>query len=70
MICMRTTLDLDEELLDEARRATGAATKTAVVEMGLRSLVEAAARRRLAAILGTVPAARAAGRRRPGRRRP
>jgi Arc/MetJ family transcription regulator len=65
---MRTTLDLDAELLAEAARATGATTKTALVELGLRALVEQAARRRLAALRGRVPDARAAGRRH-GRRK-
>ncbi|MBM4321003.1 MAG: hypothetical protein FJ125_13890 [Deltaproteobacteria bacterium] len=46
---MRTTLDLADDLLDEAMRVTGAPTKTAAVEMGLRALIEQAARRRLAA---------------------
>ncbi|MEK6607790.1 MAG: type II toxin-antitoxin system VapB family antitoxin [Myxococcota bacterium] len=61
---MRTTLDIDDALLDEARRATGETTKTALVERGLRALVEHAARRRLAALAGTVPAAKAPPRRR------
>ena len=46
---MRTTLDLDETLLDAAARATGAPTKTALIELGLRALIAPAARRRLAA---------------------
>jgi Arc/MetJ family transcription regulator len=62
---MRTTLDLDEELLSQAMRASGAATKTAAVEMGLRALVEQGARRRLAALRGRIPEARAPRRRRP-----
>jgi len=65
---MRTTLDLDETLLDAAWRATGAKTKTAMVEAGLRALVEQAARERLAAIRGAVPRARGARRRRPASR--
>jgi Arc/MetJ family transcription regulator len=62
---MRTTLDLDEKLLEEAKRATGMTGKTAVIEEGLRALVQQAARRRLAALAGTVPSAKAARRRRP-----
>jgi Arc/MetJ family transcription regulator len=62
---MRTTLDLDETLLDEAARATGAPTKTALIEMGLRALIEQAARRRLAGRRGTIPRAKAPPRRRP-----
>ncbi len=66
---MRTTLNLDEQLLDEARRVTGVREKTAVIELGLRKLVEEAARRRLAALAGSVPTARAGHRRRPPRSR-
>jgi Arc/MetJ family transcription regulator len=62
---MRTTLDLDEKLLEEAQRATGTTGKTAVIEQGLRALVEQAARRRLAALAGAVPYARKVRRRRP-----
>lgn len=61
---MRTTLDLDDELVQEALRATGAPGKTAVVEMGLRALVERAARRRLQALGGKIPNASAGRRRR------
>lgn len=62
---MRTTLDLDAKLLDEAMKATGAPTKTATVHLGLEALVEASARRRLAALKGQIPAAEASPRRRP-----
>jgi Arc/MetJ family transcription regulator len=64
---MRTTLDLDERLLEEAQRATGVTGKTAVIEQGLRALVEQAARRRLAALGGAIPEARAPRRRRTSR---
>jgi Arc/MetJ family transcription regulator len=64
---MRTTLDLDARLLEEAQRATGVTGKTAVIEQGLRALVEQAARRRLAALGGAIPAARASRRRRASR---
>jgi len=65
IICMRTTLDLDETLLDAAARATGASTKTALIELGLRALIEQAARRRLAERRGTVTDAVGPRRRRP-----
>jgi Arc/MetJ family transcription regulator len=64
---MRTTLDIDAQLLEEARRATGVTGKTAVIELGLRKLIEEAARRRLASLGGTAPQARAPRRRRPAR---
>jgi Arc/MetJ family transcription regulator len=62
--CMRTTLNLDRELVEEAMRATGATTKTAAVHLGLEALVRAAAQRRLAALRGSVPEAEAPPRRR------
>ncbi|MFZ5468195.1 MAG: type II toxin-antitoxin system VapB family antitoxin [Myxococcota bacterium] len=52
---MRTTLDLDEELLDEALKQTGAKSKTAVIEEGLRALLEREARKRLKALFGKLP---------------
>ncbi len=61
---MRTTLDIDAELLDEAMRLTGAPTKTAAVHLGLKALVDEAARRRLAALEGRIPEATAPRRRR------
>ena len=64
MLCMRTTLDIDEDLVQRALRETGARSKKAVVEMGLRSLLERAARSRLKALFGEGPRLRAARRRR------
>ena len=45
---MRTTLNIDDELLSEARRITGVAEKTALVREGLRALIERESARRLA----------------------
>jgi Arc/MetJ family transcription regulator len=61
---MRTTLDLDGELVRRAQQETGAKTKTELVEMGLRSLLEREARRRLKALYGQGPVLRLARRRR------
>jgi Arc/MetJ family transcription regulator len=55
MICMRTTLDLDQELLEQALKETGARTKTEVLEMGLRALLEREARKRLKGLFGKRP---------------
>ena len=62
---MRTTLDIDAELLNEAMRLTGAPTKTAAIHLGLKALVDEAARGRLAALRGRIPEATAPRRRRP-----
>lgn len=35
MICMRTTLNIDDDLLAEAARLTGVAGKTAAARLGL-----------------------------------
>ena len=52
---MRTTLDLDQKLLEQALRETSARTKTEVIEMGLRAVLEREARRRLKALFGQGP---------------
>jgi Arc/MetJ family transcription regulator len=49
---MRTTLNLDEDLVQLAMKETRAPSKTAVIEMGLRALIEREARRRLRALQG------------------
>lgn len=61
---MRTTLNLDGELVDEAMRLTGIDQKTALIHAGLRALVERESARRLATLGGTDPTAAAAVRRR------
>jgi Arc/MetJ family transcription regulator len=43
---MRTNIDIDDTLMTEAIRATGAPTKKAAVEEGLRLIVRLAAQRR------------------------
>jgi len=62
---MRTTLDLDEDLLRRALKETGARTKTELLEMGLRALLEREARRRLRALEGKLPGLAPTRRRRP-----
>ena len=61
---MRTTLDLDGDLVRRALHETAAKSKTEVIEMGLRALLERAARRRLKALYGAGPVLRNARRRR------
>jgi Arc/MetJ family transcription regulator len=62
---MRTTLNIDDTLLHAAMRATGLTEKTAVVHAGLKELVARDAARRLIALGGTMPEAKAPPRRRP-----
>jgi Arc/MetJ family transcription regulator len=62
---MRTTLDLDDALMRRALKETGARTKTEVLEMGLRALLDREARRRLRALEGKLPDLAVTPRRRP-----
>jgi Arc/MetJ family transcription regulator len=62
---MRTTLIIDEELLERARQLTGIRQKTAVVRAGLEALIAREAAHRLAALAGAEPELRAVPRRRP-----
>jgi len=52
---MRTTLDLDEALVAQALHETGVKSKTELIEMGLRALIERRARKRLKALFGQGP---------------
>lgn len=65
---MRTTLILDDALIDRARGLTGVQEKTALVHEGLRALIARESARRLAALGGTDPGARATPRRRVSKR--
>jgi Arc/MetJ family transcription regulator len=61
---MRTTLNLDDELIAEARRLTGIEEKTELLHEGLRALIARAAAARLAKLGGTQKGFRAPRRRR------
>ncbi|MBN2719240.1 MAG: type II toxin-antitoxin system VapB family antitoxin [Deltaproteobacteria bacterium] len=61
---MRTTLHINDELLEEARALTGLQTKTEIVEAGLKALVQAASAQRLSMLAGSVKDASAPYRRR------
>jgi hypothetical protein len=63
---MRTTLIIDETLLERASELTGIRRKTALVRAGLEALIAREAARRLAALAGTEPGSRAVPRRRAG----
>jgi Arc/MetJ family transcription regulator len=52
---MRTTLALDDDLLVEAQRLTGATEKTALVREALHALIERESARRLARLGGSEP---------------
>jgi Arc/MetJ family transcription regulator len=61
---MRTTINLDDELVREAQRLTGMEERTALVREALRALIERESARRLARLGGTDRTARAPHRRR------
>jgi Arc/MetJ family transcription regulator len=62
---MRTTLNIDESLVDEAKRLTGMKERTEVIHEGLRALISRESARRLARLGGTEPKLKAIPRRRP-----
>lgn len=62
---MRTTINLDEQLLTEAQRLTGLKERTALVHEGLKALIERESARRLARLGGSEPRLRPIPRRRP-----
>jgi Arc/MetJ family transcription regulator len=64
MMRVKTTLHLDEDLVRRALAETGAKSKTDVLEMGLRALLERDARRRLKAFYGVGPKLKPVKRRR------
>jgi Arc/MetJ family transcription regulator len=53
---MRTTLNIDDDLLGQACEYTGETEKTALVRMGLLALIEREAARRLVKLSGKMPA--------------
>jgi Arc/MetJ family transcription regulator len=62
---MRTTINLDDELVSEAQRITGVKERTALVHEGLRALIERESARRLARLGGSEPRLQPIPRRRP-----
>ena len=66
---MKTTLNIDDELLAEARRLTRIDEKTALVHAGLEALIARESARRLAALGASEPGLRPIPRRRSARRR-
>ena len=61
---MRTTVVLDDELIDEGQRLTGTAEKSALLRQALRALIERESAARLARLGASEPGARIAPRRR------
>jgi len=55
LICMRTTLVIDDALFQRAKDLSGLHTKTDVVRAGLEALIARESARRLAALGGSQP---------------
>ena len=63
---MRTTLNIEDELIDQAARLTGISEKTFLVRMGLEALIAAESAKRLARLGGSEKRLKAIPRRRMG----
>lgn len=65
---MRTTLNIEDKLIDKASKLTGIKEKTSLVRLGLEALIGRESSRRLAKLGGTEKGLRAIRRRRAGDR--
>jgi len=50
---MRSTIDINEELLEEAKALTGAKTKKELIDLSLRELIRRRRREHLASFFGS-----------------
>jgi Arc/MetJ family transcription regulator len=61
---MRTTINIDDDLLEKATKLAGPLDRAAIVREGLKAFIERESARRLARLGGTQPNLKAAPRRR------
>ena len=61
---MRTTVNIDDELMKAAQRLTGIEEKAVLLRAGLRALIEQESARRLASLGGSEPQLSSVSRRR------
>ena len=61
---MRTTVNIDDELMKAAQKLTGIEEKAALLRAGLKALIEQESARRLAALGGSEPQLSSVSRRR------
>ncbi|HMN76423.1 MAG TPA: type II toxin-antitoxin system VapB family antitoxin [Burkholderiaceae bacterium] len=61
---MRTTVNIDDDLLAKATRLAGPMDRTAILSEGLKALIERESAKRLARLGGTQPALKTVPRRR------
>lgn len=62
---MRTTVNIDDALLEQARELTGIEERATLIRAGLAALIERESARRLAALGGSEPELNSIDRRRP-----
>jgi Arc/MetJ family transcription regulator len=62
---MRTTINLDDELIAVAQRITGVKERTTLIHEGLKALIARESARRLARLGGSAPKLEPIPRRRP-----
>jgi len=53
LICMRTTLNINDEILKKASKLTGIEEKTSLVRLGLQALIAQESSKRLSKLGGT-----------------
>jgi Arc/MetJ family transcription regulator len=63
---MRTTLNIEDKLIDKASKLTGIKEKTSLVRLGLQALIARESSKRLAKLGGTEKKLRIAPRRKSG----
>ena len=63
---MRTTLNIEDKLIDKASKLTGIKEKTSLVRLGLQALIARESSKRLAKLGGTEKKLKISKRRRPG----
>ena len=61
---MRTTINLDDDLVEAAQRVSGMTERTALIHAGLKALIERESARRLARLSGAEKQLRTVPRRR------
>ena len=61
---MRTTVNIDQDLVEEAQRLTGVKERALLLREGLKALIERESARRLAALGGSEPELKTTPRRR------
>jgi Arc/MetJ family transcription regulator len=65
---MRTTVEVNDDLVRKAQELTGLSDKTSLIQEALKALIERESSRRLALLGGSMPELKNIPRRRPGKK--